>query len=355
MKGNVSLGEIAKLANVSTMTVSRALRNSPKVSAARRKEIQAIAKKLGYQPNPRLSRLMLEMRMTRLRGQSPVLAALHTFESDDILTKEHGPHLYAYLEGTRKRARDLGFRVDVFSLGRPPMKLSRMEQILLTRNVEGIVLFPYPYDRETLEIDFSHFPVAALGRSQSRESFHRASPNYFHAVEMAFERALDLGHRRIGALLTDIIDVRAGGRYSAAYLQLQERHTKLPEIPILHLKEASNEAIKSWVERERPDVIFGMGPRTHERLRGMGYEMPHDFSYVALELPFPDTVVSGINSNHGLVAEAAVDLIINQINANERGIPEFPKTVLIDGFWAKGTTFGKAPKNKARSVRKRSA
>lgn len=358
MKRNVSLGEIAKRVGVSTMSVSRALSNSAKVSEERRREILRVAEEMGYRPNPRLSRLMQEMRMTRLRGESPVLGVVNTFGDDRALNKESGPHLYAFLKGVRKRAGDLGFRVDVFSIGSPPMKESRLEQILLTRNVEGILLFPFPYDRETLDIDFSQFPVAALGRSQARQNFHRASPNYFHAVEMAFARALELGHRRIGALLTDIIDLRSGGRYSAAYLQIQERHPELPDLPILHVKDLSESEIHEWISKYRPEVIFGMGAKTYERLLAMGYRVPEDFSYVGLELPLPQDLISGVNSNHSLVAEAGVDLVINQINAHERGLPRFPKTVLIDGYWAEGRTLHRpssAPAGKRCRARKASS
>lgn len=336
MKANVSLGEIAKIAGVSVMTVSRALRNHPKVSEKRRKEILKVAEELGYKPNPRLSKLMLEMRMMRFRGDAPILAALHTFGSNNILTPESGPHMYSYMVGIRRRAEALGFRVDVFSLGHPPMKTSRLQQILETRNVDGIILLPFPYDRDELDLDFSCFPVAALGRSQLRQNFHRASPNYFHAVEMAYAKALATGHHRIGALFTDIIDLRAGGRYSAAYLQIQERQRNLPALPILHLKTAEPGPMVEWIEAHKPDLIFGMGLRTLQRLRELGYSIPGDFSYIGLELPMQQETVSGIHSNHELVAEAAVDLVINQINANERGLPQFPKTVLIDGYWMEG-------------------
>ncbi|MCD8481433.1 MAG: LacI family transcriptional regulator [Verrucomicrobia bacterium] len=200
MKEGVSLREIAEAAGVSTMTVSRALRNYPKVSADVRARILRIAGEMGYQPNPRLAKLMLEMRMTRMRGEAPVLAAVHTFYSDEILQPEHGPHMYCYLNGIRRRAEALGFRVDIFSLGQPPMKPARLQQILLTRNVDGLILFPFPYERKSLDLDYSQFPVAALGRSQLNQNFHRASPNYYHAVEVAFGKVLAAGYQRIGAL-----------------------------------------------------------------------------------------------------------------------------------------------------------
>jgi LacI family transcriptional regulator len=38
------------------------------------------------------------------------------------------------------------------------------------------------------------------------------------------------------------------------------------------------------------------------------------------------------------VGAAAVDLVVQQLEHNERGIPEVPKTVLIDLEWVDGKT-----------------
>ncbi|MCD8481434.1 MAG: hypothetical protein LR015_01380 [Verrucomicrobia bacterium] len=106
----------------------------------------------------------------------------------------------------------------------------------------------------------------------------------------------------------------------------------------MRLAELKKRPINAWIRKHRPDVILGMGPKTLDVLNRFGYQVPQDFSYVGLELPFRDTNIAGIHCNHELVAEAAVDLVINQINANERGLAEFPKTVTIDGYWQDGST-----------------
>jgi LacI family transcriptional regulator/LacI family fructose operon transcriptional repressor len=38
------------------------------------------------------------------------------------------------------------------------------------------------------------------------------------------------------------------------------------------------------------------------------------------------------------VAAAAVDLVVSQIQRRERGLPDQPKTVLIEGTWVDGVT-----------------
>ena len=47
----VSIVDIARLAQVSPSTVSRALQNHPRISPERRAEIVALAEELGYRPS----------------------------------------------------------------------------------------------------------------------------------------------------------------------------------------------------------------------------------------------------------------------------------------------------------------
>jgi DNA-binding LacI/PurR family transcriptional regulator len=53
----VTMDDVAARAGVSRAAVSLALRNSPKVSAARREQILQVAAELGYRPNINASRL----------------------------------------------------------------------------------------------------------------------------------------------------------------------------------------------------------------------------------------------------------------------------------------------------------
>eukprot|EP01035_Chromulina_nebulosa_P029894 gene29894-39673_t len=58
MSLGVTMKSIAAQAGVTQATVSMCLANNPRIPAATRERIQALAKKLGYQPNPYVSTLM---------------------------------------------------------------------------------------------------------------------------------------------------------------------------------------------------------------------------------------------------------------------------------------------------------
>ena len=74
----VSLGDVAREAGVSRMTVSLALRENGRLQATTAERVRAAAKRLGYMPNPRLSQVMAETARTRHGGQSGTLAFLTT-------------------------------------------------------------------------------------------------------------------------------------------------------------------------------------------------------------------------------------------------------------------------------------
>ncbi len=69
-----TLNDIALKLGVSKMTVSRALRGEKHVGAARREEIAAMAKKMGYRPDPEITKLMTHMRRARQRATPRTLA-----------------------------------------------------------------------------------------------------------------------------------------------------------------------------------------------------------------------------------------------------------------------------------------
>ena len=60
-----TLLKVARAAGVSLTAASMALRNHPRIGAETRRRVQAMARKLGYKPDPHLSRLMLYLRTSK--------------------------------------------------------------------------------------------------------------------------------------------------------------------------------------------------------------------------------------------------------------------------------------------------
>jgi LacI family transcriptional regulator len=69
-----TLKDIARATGVSIMTVSRVLRGAPKVAAEKRELILKEAKRLNYQPDPHLMRMMQVVRGKKEKRLRAVIA-----------------------------------------------------------------------------------------------------------------------------------------------------------------------------------------------------------------------------------------------------------------------------------------
>src|SRR3954467_12132369 len=74
MSNGVTMKSIAAQAGVTQATVSMSLANNPRIPAVTRERIQAIARKLNYQPNPHVSTLMRIRRQGKPLKDKPALA-----------------------------------------------------------------------------------------------------------------------------------------------------------------------------------------------------------------------------------------------------------------------------------------
>lgn len=331
-----TLTDIAREAGVSVMTVSRALRNAPKVSRERRDQIQAIAKELGYRPNPEMSRLMTIMRQTRSKRYTTVMAFVNTFTREVL--EHYNQHLLTYYEGARAKAEQLGFVPELFSIGDGGMSDARLSHILYSRGIESVVVLPFPYDRTSLGMDFDKFYIASIGRSQSDQEFHRACPNQFQATRLGLQECHRLGYKRPGLILRSEMDKRSGYRYSAAYLQYFYENPDRQALPIISLDYGSRKGLADWIQYNRPDVILGLGPRTLSLIRELGYRVPDDMGFVNLAKIDNEPDISGVDNHYKEVGAAAVELVVSQMHTFSQGLSPHPKTVLIDGTWVDGPT-----------------
>jgi hypothetical protein len=48
--------------------------------------------------------------------------------------------------------------------------------------------------------------------------------------------------------------------------------------------------------------------------------------------------LSGVYQNGPEIGVAAADALVAMLQRNERGVPRFPRALLIEGSWAQGTT-----------------
>lgn len=327
----VTYADIAREAGVSRMTVSLALRNHPDVSQATAQKVRAIAQRLGYRPDPEINRLMSYLRQSREGRSDTVLAFLDPWSRDPSIPDRY--HLSLLLEGAKARAEELGFRVDLLWLKEPGMTQRRMNSILYTRGIRGLLIPPLPTGRGHITLDWKQFSCVVMD-DVMKPDLHRVTADQFGNAQTAFRQLRKIGYQRIALIETKFLDEKVDHAFSAALHWHNSQIKAAQRIPPLILPQWDAKAVKKFVEKHRPDVIVSM--LNEHRLREIGLRVPEDVALASLYNTRTDGSLAGINPLPHVQGAAAVDLLVSQLMRNEVGIPKNFKRVLIRGIWVPG-------------------
>jgi LacI family transcriptional regulator len=184
-----TLKEIAFTLNLSTMAVSKALRDAPDISAATKARVQAEARRLHYVPN----RAAQNLRLQRTGLVGVVVPQInHTFYSNLVW-------------GIEQQAGPLGLQIVLaHSLDRPEQEVIEVQK-LIARQVEVLLLVPavrWQNRLATLELLRSTRTPAVLLENYpaGAENFPRVSwvvCDDRHGGQLATAHLLERGHRDI--------------------------------------------------------------------------------------------------------------------------------------------------------------
>jgi LacI family transcriptional regulator len=185
----VRLKDIAQLAGVSIMTVSKALRDAPDVSAATKARIKALAGQMGYVPDS--SAQGLRTKTTKLFGL--------------VVPSITNPVYARVIMAIEERAHELGYDIlFAHSFNKPEREEQNLRRFL-SRRVDGLFISPvYRYEAEARiyqEVLASKTPTVLLGPPAAFcKSFPSVEIEEQIASQTATQHLLRLGHKRIAYL-----------------------------------------------------------------------------------------------------------------------------------------------------------
>ncbi|MFM7100945.1 MAG: LacI family DNA-binding transcriptional regulator [Verrucomicrobiota bacterium] len=207
----VRLKDIAEAARVSVMTVSKALRDKPDLSAATKARIRQLASQMGYVPN--LGAAGMRSRTTRLLGLL-IPATTDPIYSRVILALEQS-------------AMELGYDlVLAHSLGRVDREETMLRR-LLARRVDGLFVSPVYRleDRAPVyeELRARRIPTVILGPpAPFCAGFPSVATDDLGSAAAMTRHLLELGHRRIAFLAGPLVAPWAQGRMEGYRQALRE-------------------------------------------------------------------------------------------------------------------------------------
>ncbi len=188
-----TINDVARLAGVSTMTVSRVLNDSANVSAHKREAVMQAVAALNYHPN--------------LVARS--LATSRSGTIGMVVTEMGNPIYPSYTEGVSERLRKAGLDAIVYYAS-SFLTTQAGIHTLLSKQVDGLILLPLEIHemQESKELFARTFaetirrsgkPMVMIGNS-FLEGFPYVAEDYAAGAGMAVEYLYEMGHRDIGYL-----------------------------------------------------------------------------------------------------------------------------------------------------------
>ena len=332
-----SVRELAKVLGLSHTTVSDALRGSPRVKASTRDKVLAAAKEHGYQYNPLAGALMSQMRRSRADTFRGVIAVvdLESFKQrPEVFERYHRE----VMEGADRAARKMGFKVEFFALGSEGISVDRLNSILISRGIRGILILPAGASPELSVLNWEHFSGVYTDYIIEHPAIDSVCSNHFRSMFLVLNKLKQLGYRRPGLVMHLDHDKRLLHRWEAAY---QVYHKYYPHFEAIHpliLRQFEETSFREWFLETRPDVVLSHRTRVLRWMEGVGAVVPQTHGFCCLNVKLSSVPVAGLDLQPSLIGERAMELLVSQIYSNKYGIPETASNTTIPSAWVDGPT-----------------
>jgi len=185
MRHTTTMADVAQLAGVGKMTVSRFLSGSANVSKATADRVQRAIRMLNYQPNE-LARS---------------LRSVHSKTIALILPYLYDPFFATCAHAISTVATQHGYSVLITTSDEKTEMERKQASLMLRRRIDGMIIIPAPNAEEYLrEEAFSHVHIVTLDRPAPDSRFDSVVVNNRAGARAGVAHLIEHGHRKIAFL-----------------------------------------------------------------------------------------------------------------------------------------------------------
>lgn len=275
-----TIKDIAKMANVSTTTVSRVINDYPDVSDRTRKKINKIIEKENYRPNS------IARSLSTSKSNS-----IGIFFTDHFNSGLHHPFFREVIYGMEKSLGNKGYDIVYFTNRHWGEKFSYVEKCK-DRNVDGVALMGVlkddPNIKKLLE---SKIPSVFVDVDITGNFSSYVISDNIEGAKKAINYLDKLGHRKIGLLMGIGTSKASQERligYKQALKSLNIQYNKKWIFNGKYSEKGGYEATKKMLKlKSRPTAIFcqsdGMAIGAMRAIEDAGLKVPSDFSVIGFD------------------------------------------------------------------------
>lgn len=277
MVERTKIKDIARVAGVSTATVSRALGGSARVTEATRERVHEAARKLNYRRNVRARNLRIQKSMAVLL----------------VVRNMSNPFYLDIFKGAEAIARAAGYVVLMGNTEDDSAREIEYFDMLRDGQADGMILMTgnLPVDHQVLDGETGMAPIVVALEAIENCSLPLVEIDNHAASKAAVQHLLDLGHRRIGHIAGPVPEVLGQLRLDGFRAAMAEAGLSAPP---------SHEAVGDYsiqsgrrccraifASPEPPTALFvandEMAFGAIGELRDMGLRVPQDISVIGFD------------------------------------------------------------------------
>jgi LacI family transcriptional regulator len=307
-----TLEEIAKRAKASRSTVSRVINDDPKVSAATRKRVLSVAKRLNYHPNVAARSLA--------SGRTRILGLVIPERVAGLFSDPYFPIL---IQGIMSACNAHDHSVMLW-LAEPDYERRMISQILHNGLVDGVIMASMLMDDSLMQsLATSHIPFVLVGRHPTNPRISYVDVDNINSARKMVEHLFEAGYRRI-ATITGPRNMIAGvDRLKGYTLALRQRGMAI-DSNLIGTGDFSEQGGYTAMQKlliQKPEAVFvasdNMAIGALRAIREVGQRVPQDIAIAGFDdMPFAErtdpsltTVKQPIHQAGFAAAETLIDLI----------------------------------------------
>ena len=317
-RGAVTIGDVARKAGVSPMTVSRVINGETNVRPTTRDKVNAAISALSYSPNPAAR---------SLAGAQPVRIGL-------LYSNPSAAYLTEFLVGSLDYASRSSTQliVEKCDPGEHEIEVARA---MIVRGIDGIVLPPPLCDSGQLLVAIADegVPLIAVGGGAELSNILNVSIDDYQAAHEMTRHIVSLGHRRVGFVIGNPGLVASGKRLEGYRAALADAGIAVEDALItqgLFTYRSGLDAAETLLDQnDPPTAIFAsnddMAAAAVAVAHRRGLDVPGDLTICG----FDDTTLATaiwpelttIRQPIAEMARTAVEVLVQQVKARRSGEP----------------------------------
>jgi LacI family transcriptional regulator len=306
-----TVADVARLAGVGAITVSRVVNNTSYVSADKQKRIREAIRKLGYRPN-QAARV--------LKGNRAKMIGLIIPDLTDLFFGRCAAAI-------EECASSHGYMTLMVASNRNAEQQKNEIAMMMGQNIAGLIVVPSLPNESLRQLAELDVPIVAFDRPLEGANADEVVVENLGGAQTAVKHLIEHGHKRIACVGYDKGTYAIGHRILGYTEAMRAARLKLEIYDEIETLEDTLKLVRRWKKSaERPTAIFSLNNVTTQHLlwalRETGLTIPRNMALIGFDdlelgalLSPPLTVIRQPASNVGVQASK---LLFERIAAAKR-------------------------------------